>query len=134
MFSFIKSSIKECCEHPGISKSINNTRYNQFRDETDVHRLIFNLYDVVKNRANLIVSHSRHIGHNVILDFLYNLLHYKSIKESVFFCNDAIESKVLSCKAPIVCVNDSVYNSDITREHNKLFFETKFPNKSDFEI
>ena len=130
---YIKSSIIECCEYPEISKVINNTRYHRFRDETDVHHLIFNLYDFVKGRADIINSHSKHVGHNIILDFLYNLLHKKSIKESVFYCTDAIESKVLSCNAPIVCINDSVYNNDITREHNKLFFNTKFPNKSEFE-
>ncbi len=130
---YIKSSIIECCEHPELSKVINNTRYHRFRDETDVHHLIFNLYDFVKGRAEIINSHSKHVGHNVILDFLYNLLHKKSIKESVFYCTDAIESKVLSCDAPVVCINDSVYNNDITREHNKLFFNTKFPNKSEYE-
>ena len=129
----IKSSMAECCEHPELSKSINTTRYHKFRDETDVHRLIFNLYDIVKKRASVKISHSKHIGHNVILDFIYNLLYYKSVRNSVFFCNDAIKSKVLSCDAPIVCINDSVYNNDITREHNKQFFDTKFPNKSKFE-
>lgn len=130
---YIKSSMKECCEHPVLSKFINNTRYNRFRDEKDIHHLIFNLYDVVMKRAKVIVSHSKHVGHNIILDFLYNLVNWKSIKNSVFFCNDAIKSKVLSCNAPIVCINDSVYNTKETHEHNKKFFETKFPNKSEFE-
>lgn len=130
---YIKSSMKECCKHPILSKAIKNTKYRRFRDEDDVHRLIFNLYDIVKKRASVKISHSKHIGHNVILDFIYNLLYYKSVRNSVFFCNDAIKSKVLSCDAPIVCINDSVYNNDITREHNKQFFDTKFPNKSKFE-
>ena len=131
--AYIKSSIQECCNHPILSKVINDTKYHTFRDENDVHRLIFNLYDVVKNRADVIISHSRHVGHNIVLDFLYNLLYSKSIKNSVFYCNDAIKSRVLSCRAPVVCINDSVYNNDITREHNKVFFETKFPDKSVFE-
>ena len=130
---YIKSSIKECCENPVLNKVINATKYRRFRDENNVHRLIFNLYDIVKNRAEVIISHSKHVGHNVILDFLYNLVNYKSIKNSVFFCNDAIKSKVLSCKAPVVCINDSIYNTKETREHNRQFFETKFPEKSEFE-
>ena len=130
---YIKSSVIECCEHPILSQYINATKYHTFRDETDVHRLIFNLYDVVTKRADVIVSHSKHVGHNIILDFLYNLINCRSIKKSVFFCHDAIEAKVLSCHAPIVCINDSVYNSDLTYKHNKTFFETKFPSKSEFE-
>ena len=130
---YIKSSMKECCENPILSRFIKNTIYHRFRDESDVHRLIFNLYDIVKNRAEVIVSHSKHVGHNIILDFLYNVVNWKSIKNSVFFCNDAIESKVLKCNAPIVCINDSVYSTKETREHNKQFFETKFPEKSEFE-
>ena len=130
---YIKSSMKECCKNPILSKFIKNTMYHRFRDESDVHRLIFNLYDIVKNRADVVISHSKHVGHNVILDFLYNVVNWKSIKNSVFFCNDAIKSKVLSCNAPIVCINDSIYNTKETREHNKQFFETKFPDKSEFE-
>lgn len=130
---YIKSSMQECRKEPVLSDIIFATSHRRFRNEQDVHRLIFNLYDVIKDRADIIVCHSKHVGHNVILDFIYNLLHYKSIKNSTFYCHDAIESKVLSCRAPIVCINDSIYNNDITREHNKLFFETKFPNKSEFE-
>lgn len=131
--AYTKSSMKECCKHPVLANIINKTKMHTFRDETDVHRLIFSLYDVVKKRAKILFVHSKHIGHNIVLDFLYNLLHWRSIKQSVFYCHDAIESDVLNCKAPIVCVNDSVYNSDVTREHNNLFFKTKFPNKSQFE-
>nr|MBQ0091004.1 Stealth CR1 domain-containing protein [Candidatus Enterousia merdequi] len=130
---YIKSSIQECCKNKILSKVIKSTINHKFREATDVHRSIFNLYDIIKNRADIIISHSKHVGHNVILDSIYNLINYKSIKSSAFYCHDAIESNVLKCKAPIVCINDSVYNNDITREHNKLFFETKFPNKSKFE-
>ena len=131
---YIKSSIIECCEHPMLIDSIKTTKYHKFRDETDIHRLIFNLYDVLKNRADIIISHSKHVGHNIILDFLYNLLYIRSINNSVFFCTDAIKSCVLSCKAPVVCINDSVCNSDETYQNNKKFFNIKFPNKSNFEL
>ena len=130
---YIKSSFIECCEHPVLSKSITSTRYHRFRDEKDVHRLIFNLYDIVNNRADVIISHSKHIGHNIILDFIYNLLHCVSIRNSTFFCEDAVKSRLLFCKAKIGCINDGINSSDLTHEHNKLFFETKFPDKSEFE-
>ena len=130
---YIKSSIKECCEHPILSKSVNATKYSRFRSENDIHHLMFNLYDVVTKRANLIISHSKHVGHNIILDFLYNLLHYKSIRNSVFFCNDAKKARLLSCKAPVVCINNSVYNSDEVYKNNSIFFNIKFPDKSEFE-
>lgn len=130
---YIKSSMKECYEHPILFDAINNTRYHKFRDETDVHRLIFNLYDIVNNRAKVIISHSKHVGHHKVLDFIYNLLHFYSIKNSTFFCEDAIKSKLLFSKAKIICINEGVNSSDLTHEHNRLFFETKFPNKSKFE-
>ena len=130
---YIKSSMKECCEHPLLSKAINATKYSRFRDEKDIHHLIFNLYDIVKNRADVIISHSRHVGHNKILDFIYNLINYRSIKNSVFYCNDAIESKVLSCPAPVVCINNSMYNSKDVYKNNNKFYEIKFHKKSKFE-
>ncbi len=133
MDPYIKSSIEECFANPVLHPIINATRYNRFRDETDVHRLVFNLYDVVMGRSKIIRAHSRHIGHNIILDFLYNLIHYKSVRDSAFYCTDAFESGALKCRSKIMCINDSWCNGDTNFKHNKEFFETKFPNKSEFE-
>lgn len=130
---YIKSSMIECCANPVLRKYIDATRYRRFRDKDDVHRLIFNLYDVVHGRAKMIRCHGKHVGHNVILDFLYNLIHYKSVRDSAFYCTDALESGAQSCSAKIVCINDSCGNSDVNFRHNKEFFEKKFPNKSRFE-
>lgn len=130
---YIKSSMIECYENPGLAACISATRYHRFRDTADVHRLIFNLYDIVRGRARIVRVHSRHIGHNVVFDFLYNLIHYTSVRDSVFYCRDAIESNVLSCNAKIVCINDGVDTTDKNIANNKKFFETKFPNKSEFE-
>ena len=47
--------------------------------------------------------------------------------------NDAIKSRVSKCNAPIVCINDSIYSTKETYEHNRQFFETKFKDKSEFE-
>lgn len=130
---YIKSSIEECCANPVLITYIDTTRYSRFRSAKDVHRLIFNLYDVVHDRAKIIRTHSRHVGHNVILDFLYNLIHHKSMRDSAFYCTDAIEAGVSGCRSKIVCINDSWCNSDVNFDHNREFFEKKFPNKSEFE-
>ena len=130
---YIKSSMVDACAHPALARVIDATRHHRFRDMTDVHRLIFNLYDVVHGRARIIRVHSRHVGHNVVLDFLYNLIHHDSIKNSVFYCKDAMESNVLSCGAKIVCINDGVDTNDNNIKNNKMFFKTKFPKKSKFE-
>ncbi len=133
MDPYIKSSMIECYENTELAKRINATRYHRFRDAGDVHRLIFNLYDIIRGRARIIRVHSRHVRHNIILDFLYNLIHFKSVRDSVFYCTDAFESGASKCRSKIICINDSMCNSDINHEHNRLFFETKFPNKSEFE-
>ena len=133
MDPYIKSSMIECCAHPVLSKYIDSTRHNRFRDETDAHRLVFNLYDVVYGRSKLIRTHAQHFGHNVILDFIYNLIHYNSVRNSAFYCTDAFESGAKKCKAKIMCINDSWRNSDVNFAHNKDFYNAKFPNKSEFE-
>ena len=130
---YIKSSMVECCANPVLAKYIDATRYNRFRGETDVHRLVFNLYDVVHNRAQLIRTHARHVGHNIILDFIYNLIHCKSVRDSAFYCTDAKDSGAYDCKSKIMCINDSWCNGDANRKHNKDFYEFKFPNKCEFE-
>ncbi len=130
---YIKSSMEESYKNPVLRKYIDATRYNRFRDEKDMHRLMFNLYDIVHNRAKIVRTHARHVGHNVILDFLYNLIHYKSVRDSAFYCTDAFESKAKSCHSKIMCINDSWRNSDENFKHNKEFFDTKFPDKSEFE-
>ncbi len=130
---YVKSSMAESYANPILSEYITATRYQRFRDETGVHRLIFNLYDVVHGRAKIIRTHARHIGHNIILDFLYNLIHYKSVRNSAFYCTDAFESAAAKCHSKIMCINDSWCNADINKQHNREFFEEKFPNRSEFE-
>lgn len=130
---YIKSSMVECCANPVMAKYIDATRHSRFRDVADVHRLIFNLYDVVHNRAKIIRTHARHIGHNIILDFIYNLIHYKSVRDSAFYCTDAKDSGAYKCKSKVMCINDSWCNEDVNKQHNRDFFESKFPNKSKFE-
>ncbi|MBO7509052.1 MAG: hypothetical protein J6T57_02130 [Alphaproteobacteria bacterium] len=130
---YIKSSMIECCANPILAKYIDATRHSRFRDKSDVHRLIFNLYDIVHGRAKVVRAHSKHIGHNIILDFLYNLIHYRSVRDSVFYCTDAFEAGARNCVAKVVCINDSCCNSDVNFEHNRAFFDAKFPNKSEFE-
>ncbi|MBR6364411.1 MAG: Stealth CR1 domain-containing protein [Alphaproteobacteria bacterium] len=130
---YIKSSMQECYKNPILAKYINTTRRNRFRDETDVHRLMFNLYDVIYGRAKIIRSHSKHNGHNIILDCLYNLIHYKSVHDSAFYCTDAVESGAYKSNAKIMCINDSWCNSLVNKQHNRKFFDTKFPYKSDLE-
>jgi len=133
MDPYIKSSMIECYANPILREYIDATRYRRFRDAADVHRLIFNLYDVVRGRARVIRCHGKHVAHNAILDFIYNLIHYRSIRNSAFYCTDALESGARKCRAKIMCINDSWCNSDENLDHNREFFETKFPNKSEFE-
>ncbi|MBO4625701.1 MAG: hypothetical protein J5679_00280 [Alphaproteobacteria bacterium] len=133
MDPYIKSSIIECAANPILVEYIQATRYRRFRDRADVHRLIFNLYDIVHGRAKAIRCHGKHVGHNKILDFIYNLIHCVSIRNSAFYCTDAAESGLTRVHARVVCINDSMDNTDTNREHNWSFFESKFPNKSEFE-
>ena len=130
---YIKSSMIECYGNLILAKYINATRYSRFRNEDNVHRLIFNLYDAIHNRAKIIRCHSKHVGHNIILDFLYNMVHYISIRNSSFYCTDAIAAGVASCRARVVCINDSIGNNNVNHQHNKDFFDKKFPKKSEFE-
>ena len=130
---YIKSSMIDVCNHPIIGPIIYATKHRRFRDKNDIHRSVFNLYDCVTGRAKMLRIHSRHNGHNILLDFIYNLIHYNSVRNSVFFCKDAIESHVLSCNTKMVCINDGTDTSDSNLENNKQFFNTKFPQKSGFE-
>ena len=125
---YIKSSMIAARNHPLLSHDIDIQIRNKFRTNWELQRWVFNLYDIVHNRAVFKrVRNFRKPKH-----FLYNFIHYKNCKNHPIYCVDA-EHTLSTCSPVLFCVNDTASTTNEIREKNHRFLETRFPNKSSFE-
>lgn len=129
---YIKSSIIEFSNIPLAKDKMNETIHYRFRSENELSRWVFNLYDYVKNRA--IMKHCHPYKSKHTLDFIYNTLHFYSVRHSPLFCEDAKVSAKSIKRSVIFCINDSDKSGDVVLQHNADFLQKRFPNKSEFEL
>lgn len=131
---YIKSSWVECARHPEIAKMVNSTAHNKFRNDQDIQRWLFNLYDFACGRAVMYHSRARKFTRHKFANWMYNTLHWRRIKNSPVCCTNVMRAALAIDGAPIFCINDSVDSTpDILRQNTK-FLETRFPNKCEFEL
>lgn len=126
---YIKSSMIQCKNHPMLMQLFDTQIRNKFRTNWELQRWIFNLYDVVHNRA--ILKRARH--KKKAKHFLYNLVHRKKWKNAPMYCEDAVLA-MKHANPPLFCINDTEKINDNIRQQNWQFLNEKFPNKSEFEL
>ena len=131
---YIKSSWIECRNHPALTEQINKQIRNKFRTNTELQRWLFNLYDLVNNRAVFIHSRARKHSRHKILNCLYNTIFAPWIKNSPVICTDASVARNTLLRAPVFCINDAPDSDQTTLHHNMKFIQEQFPEKSQFEI
>ena len=130
---YIKSSWIECRNHPLLTGHIDKQIRNKFRTNNELQRWLFNLYDLINDRAVFIHSRARKHSRHKISNFIYNTIFALWIKNSPVVCTDTSRAKTALMRAPIFCINDA-HNSDetILRDNAKFMVE-RFPDKSQFE-
>ena len=131
---YIKSSWQECASNPTISKLISSQITNKFRTNNELQRWIFNLYDLITNRAIFIHSRAKKYPCNKIKNIIYNTIFTKQIKQSPIVCTDTTIAQSALSNAPIFCINDSPDNTNKILRNNANYMRNRFPDKSSFEI
>lgn len=126
---YIKSSMLQCRNHPMLTRDFDAQIRNKFRTNWELQRWIFNLYDVVHNRAVLRKRRFFKKGRH----FIYNLVNYRSCKNSPLYCENA-EQAMKHTTPTLFCINDTVNVTDAVRKQNWEFLNKKFPEKSSFEL
>ena len=130
---YIKSSWLECRNHPMITGIIDKQIRNKFRTNNELQRWLFNLYDLINNRAVFIHSRAKKHSRHKILNKIYNTIFMSSINNSPVVCTDTDAAYSALLHAPTFCINDSDSTNNIILKRNTQFLKNKFPNKSQFE-
>lgn len=130
---YLKSSWIECLNNPIIKKQVDNQINNKFRTADEIQRWTFNLYALMTGRAKFTHARARKYGKHKITGFIYNLLHFNSVKKSNIVCTNAVYAKSAILKSPIFCLNDSADNTPEILHANAKFLEERYPNKCEFE-
>ena len=130
---YIKSSWIECRNHPMITGMIDKQIRNKFRTNNEVQRQMFNLYDLINNRAKYIHSRARKSSRHKLTDFIYNCIFAPWIRNSPVCCTDVSTSYNALINAPTFCINDSRDTDENILRNNAKFLAERFPDKSSFE-
>jgi hypothetical protein len=85
--------------------------------------------------GNATFTHARAMkyGRHKILNFIYNLLHWNTIRKSNIVCTNIDLARESLLKAPTFCINDAPENTPDILRKNIEFLESRFPNKCEFE-
>ncbi len=130
---YIKSSWIECRNHPMITGQIDKQIRNKFRTNDELQRWLFNLYDLINDRAVFIHSRARKHSRHKILNAFYNTIFFSRIYNSPVVCTDASAARSALINAPIFCINDSDDTDSTILRDNAKFMAERFPKKSRFE-
>lgn len=130
---YLKSTWLACRNHPMITGQIDAQIRNKFRTNNELQRWLFNLYDLINNRAVFIHSRARKHSKHKLLNFIYNTIFMYWIRKSPICCTDASAAKTALLGAPTFCINDSEDTDEIILRDNAKFMNERFPNKSEFE-
>ena len=119
--SYRKSDIDECIKY--FKDEFDNTSTHQFREATDIQRIIFSYYTIAKKNA-IVREYPRKWYDNFIQRI--NETNYSSctIKKMKLYQNKDFK---------LFCINDGRKTKDKDRLYMKKMLELKFPNKSQFE-
>ena len=130
---YLKSSWIECISNPNIKKQVNKQILNKFRTNNEIQRWTFNLYDLMSGRAIFKHTRAKKYTRHKILNFIYNSLHWKQIKQSNVTCTNTTLAKKALETAPTFCINDAPENNINVLMENEKFLQNRFPNKCEFE-
>ena len=130
---YIKSSWIECLKNPVIKKQVNKQIKNKFRTDDEIQRWTFNLYNLMTGRATFTHARAIKYGKHKISNFIYNLLHWNTIKKSNVVCTNITLAKEALLKAPTFCINDAPENTSEILHKNIKKKKKRFPNKCEFE-
>lgn len=130
---YIKSSMIECINHPHIKSIIEKSIHNKFRTEYDLPSWLSSLYDIATGRARTIHSHAPKFTRHKLLNFLYNTLYFKTIRNSNVTCENVIASQKAIKLSATFCINDGPNNTHEVLQQNTEFLQKRFPNKCEFE-
>lgn len=131
--AYIKSSWITCRNHPMTKPMIDKQVYNKFRTNWEFQRWLFTLNQYVHGHATFRRARPHKSGRNLILDSIYNAIHFSATRHSAYVCSCVLGHEKSLRIAPIFCINDSGANTPDMLRANAKFLKHRFPTKSEFE-
>lgn len=132
--AYIKSDVLDC--YAKNSNQIDETIFNRFREYTDVSRHVYSCYSCAIGHGNWKKLHKVDSELPLWLK-VFNALTKRYSKDSLFLqtsWNVDFEVEVKKLKPKWLCINDDEDTNEKQRKNLKEFLNTKFGNKSVFEL
>lgn len=126
-----KSTIRDLLKHPVLDLYYQITIHNKFRNEFDLHRWIFTLYDLAKNPRKAFRVHNPKKSSRLIYNFIHRI--NGDFKNAAVYSTNAKKSNIMKWRPALFCINDTENTTDADHADNKEFLETMFPEKCEYE-
>lgn len=130
---YLKSVWSDFYNSPKIKPTIDKQIRNKFRVSWEFQRWLFTLNQVATNHATFRRARPPKSGRNIILDSIYNAIHWFDIRRSSYVCPSVSRHKTSLKHAAIFCINDSSDNTAQDLIENTTYLSQRFPDKSEFE-
>lgn len=126
-----KSHIKNLISNPIINLYYQSTIRTKFRNEFNLQRWMFSLFDIVCGNAVVRRVHAP----KTYSRWLYNFIHKINgdFKYAAAYTTNALKSNLLKHRPALFCINDVDGVTDADRIDNLYFLELMFPEKCEFE-
>jgi len=123
--TYKKSDMLNILNIPTIAEKLKDTRKNHFRNENDIHRILFHLFGVAKYGYKAVT--------NDFFTKLFQFLTFRFRDQPLYVENIKKDMARISRKIrrKLACVEDPT--DENIRKSNRDYLQKMFPNKSEFE-
>jgi hypothetical protein len=126
--TYRKSDMLTSLNIPIIAEKLNGTRKNHFRNENDIHRILFHLLGVAKYGYKAVKNDFfTQLSQFLTFRFRDQPLYVENIKKDMFRIS-RISRRI---RRKLTCVEDPT--DENIRKSNRDYLQKIFPNKSEFE-
>jgi len=120
--AYKKSDMLTALNTPIIAENLKDTRTNHFRNDNDIHRILFHLFGVAKCGYKMVKN-----------DFFTKLLQFLTFRfrDQPLYAENIKKDISRRIRRKLTCVEDPT--DENIRKSNRNYLQKMFPNKSEFE-
>jgi len=120
--AYKKSDMLTALNTPIVAEKLKDTRKNHFRNENDIHRILFHLFGVAKCGYKAVK--------NDFFTKLFQLLTFR-FRDQPLYAENIKKDMSRRIRRKLTCVEDPT--DEKIRKSNRDYLQKMFPNKSEFE-
>ncbi len=121
--AYLKSAFIDCIN--AFKSDFDETLNHRFRERSDIQRMIVSFYMIAKGLA---------VPKSIRKNWFQKYILKQPSDSSCFHVKSSKITQIAKTKSALLCINDSRNTTDEDRKKIRIVLESKFPDKSSFEL